>query len=56
MDIRNKQPHTPLWTSGKGGENQSTNHLVDILKPSSTSWKTNKRWKIHSKAEEVDKR
>ena len=56
IDIRNKQPHTPLWTSGKGGENQSTNHLVDILNPSSTSWKPSKRWKIHSKAEEVDKR
>ena len=56
MSHLHKQPRTPLWASGKRGENQSTNHLVDILKPSSTSWKPSKRWKIHSKAEEVDKR
>ena len=56
MSLLHNQPCTPLWASGKRGENQSTNHLVDILKPSSISGKPSKRWKIHSKAEEVDKR
>ena len=56
MSLLHNQPRTPLWTSGKRGENQSTNHLVDILKPSSIGGKTSKCWKIHSKAEEVDKR
>ena len=56
MSLLHNQPRTPLWASGKGGENQSTNHLVDILKPSSISGKTSKCWKIHRKAEEVDKR
>ena len=32
MSLLHNQPRTPLWTSGKRGENQSTNHLVDILK------------------------
>ena len=56
MSLLHNQPRTPLWTSGKRGENQSTNHLVDILKPSSIGGKPSKRWKIHRKAEEVDKR
>ena len=56
MSLLHNQPRTPLWTSGKRGENQSTNHLVDILKPSSIGGKARKCWKMHSKAEEVDKR
>ena len=56
MSLLHNQSRMPLWNTGKRGENQSTNHLVDILKPSLTSWKPSKRWKIHRKAEEVDKR
>ena len=56
MSLFHNQPRTPLWASSKRGENQSTNHLVDILKHIPISWKTSKRWKIHSKSEKVDKR
>ena len=35
ISLLHNQPRMPLWDTGKRGENQSTNHLVDILKPSS---------------------
>ena len=28
-----KQSRMPIWNAGERGENQSTNHLVDILNP-----------------------
>ena len=33
-----KQSRMPLWNTGERGDNHSTNHLVDILKPSSTKF------------------
>ena len=38
MSLLHNQSRMPLWNTGKRGENQSTNHLVVILKPSSTKF------------------
>ena len=38
MFLLHNQSRMPLWNTGKRGENQSTNHLVDLLKPSSTKF------------------
>ena len=38
LSLLHKQPRIPLWTIGGREENQSTNHLVDILKPSSSKF------------------
>ena len=33
ISLLHNQSRMPLWDTGKRGENQSTNHLVDLLKP-----------------------
>ena len=38
ISLLHKQSRMPLWNTGERGENHSTNHLVDILKPSSTKF------------------
>ena len=38
ISLLHNQSRMLLWNTGKRGENQSTNHLVDLLKPSSTKF------------------
>ena len=41
ISLLHKQSRIPVWNTGERGDNQSTNHLVDIIKPlrSSLNWK-----------------
>ncbi len=38
ISLLHNQSRMPLWNTGKRGENQSTTHLVNLLKPSSTKF------------------